>query len=63
MRRAQGSVEYIFMVATSLVILLFVIRRLLDPQVGTAKEVENIACDTQEKLDSNLSSMLSNSTS
>ncbi|NJE10115.1 hypothetical protein [Thermococcus sp. MAR1] len=59
--RAQASTEYIFVVAMSLVMLLFIIRKFLEPNVGTVKRVGEISNSTQEKVDSNLTSMLNES--
>ena len=57
-KRAQASVEAMFMVAISSVIILLVILKLLSPQTGIAKHTASTACATQKSADSNLTSML-----
>ncbi|NJE48720.1 hypothetical protein [Thermococcus sp. 9N3] len=57
-RKAQGAIEYLFMAAVSLVVLVFILKKFLDPRVGTVKKVGNISNVTNQELNSSLDELL-----
>ncbi|AHL22041.1 class III signal peptide-containing protein [Thermococcus nautili] len=57
-RRAQGAIEYLFMIALSLVVLVFILKKFLDPRVGTVKKIGNISNGTSQNINSSLNEFL-----
>jgi len=41
MRKAQSTLEYLFVIALALILILVLFRTFLDPRVGTLKKVGN----------------------
>jgi len=58
-RKAQGAIEYLFMIAAALVIILIVVRQLRN----RGGKAAGIAKNASEAAESNLSSMYENATS
>jgi len=58
MRKAQGAIEYLFMIAAALVIILIVVKQLS----GTGKKTKGIAENASSKAESNLTDLYNNAT-
>ncbi len=55
-RKAQGAIEYLFMIAAALVIVLIVVRQLR----GKGSSAEQTAATAESQISSELSSMVNN---
>ncbi|AIU70381.1 hypothetical protein TEU_08580 [Thermococcus eurythermalis] len=49
-RSAQASIEYVFMVAIALVLILLFLRTFFDPRTGTVRKVGKFQNDTEAKI-------------
>ncbi|MDK2914624.1 MAG: hypothetical protein PWQ79_1539 [Thermococcaceae archaeon] len=58
-QRAQGAVEYLFMVATALIIIAILIAKFFNPRSGTVKKVGEMQAETEEKINDTLNDQLS----
>ncbi|WP_297498204.1 class III signal peptide-containing protein [Thermococcus sp.] len=54
-RKAQGAIEYLFMIAAALVIILIVVRQLRNK----GSSAENTASQAESQINSTLKSMMS----
>ena len=52
MRRAQASLEYLFMLAVTLVLIVLLLRRFFDPRVGTIKRTGEFESDVEKNITS-----------
>ena len=58
MRKAQGAIEYLFMIAAALVIILIVVRQLQ----GRGKSASSTADTAESQINSTLQGMIGNNT-
>jgi len=58
-RKAQGAIEYLFMIAAALVIILIVVRQLR----GKGSSAQQTASSAEGNISKELSEMMSNNTS
>lgn len=60
-RRAQSSMEYIFMITLALVVVYLIIKTFLNPRTGTVKKAGETINGTVEEIGSTINSMASQS--
>ena len=60
-KTAQASIEYIFMIALMLVVLVYILKKFLDPRVGELKKVGKISENTSSKINSTLDKLINRS--
>lgn len=58
-RRAQASIEYIFMFILVLVVILIALKGFIDPRTGTIRKEGKFMNKTINKIASSLNSMIS----
>jgi len=59
MRRAQASVENVFIIALVLIVIYLVFKRFIDPRTGTLKELGDNINQTTNQTTSVLNSIIS----
>jgi len=63
MRRAQASLEYLFILAVALVLVAVFLKKFFDPRSGTVKRMGHFESDLEENVTSVLNDMGNLSTS
>ena len=58
-RRAQASIEYIFIFILALVVIYLTLKRFLDPRTGTVKREGKFVNETIDRITNSLNSMIS----
>jgi len=58
-RKGQSALEYLFMLAITLVLIVIFVRRFLTPRSGTLHKLGSLSSQMEDSITSNLDNMIS----